>query len=951
MTTVRRSFIPLLSTLLITVIMVAPTTLGTTTPQTLAACEPTLISAASRTIALAPGQDYIIDFNATNLTLTPQTIPPASDGLAPNVIAAIAKAPTWIQPDLIRQFKNLTGPQPYADLLINTSTQLCDELAFSLAESPRGSVPTPQILLENAESLYQHDTDLDYVTILDINPGNGTYYSTLQYTILDNGTPRTILLPPDIYYWYIVSPRLTLAALDATYGPLWRNYVYDHNDLGYPLLKEKLHGIHYLWDTQAYYQPAYRLWTPNILAHPTAIEAISYWIGKTVPNPATGDRPGKPSIVAHEHNGWCGELQAIAIAAQRAALIPSIPACNVGEDHVWREFYDQGWHENDNWWSDTGGAVNEPDIYAYGWAKNMSAIYTWRGDDTIQDDTARYIHPQDRITVNFTVKDAHAQPIDGARITVLVTGPKDITYYKGLIWAKIQTIWDHLPPIMKGRLMTKLFGAIQQTFNTIPGEIHGVTITTWNYTDLDGHCSFQLGKNIDYLFLIQAGNLKKPWQFARHNTLRSLSTHTDKTFTILMPDIQRQPLHEIPRSMPSGPGTVHISYSTTASQQQAAFFTTGVGTHDVSGRVDCFLVDAQNLQKYQTGKIFVSYATHHDDSANLSIPMRLQDWYLVFHNPGETTTVTVLFSITASAPTTENHVQIVTPDTSLYSTPIVEAGDSVVISGIATGPVQLIIGCDIYNVTPVSNWWTYTWDTATATPGRFYHVSASCGNASDSTLIAIQDRTPPIVTIETPLPGEILSQSMVHISGTCVDAHVDLVQARIDNSSWVNLTGTNQWTGVVDCSAVSLSDHVLAVRAFDSAGLCSISTVNIVVNASGHAWEPAIHSVVALPAVPMNSSCLVFEANVTSGSPFSLASVVLWYSDGVSTTSAVMYRYADFPVQERHSEDPLANESNLPVFGCELGQFATGTNITYWVVARDTAGNWGQSPVESLTIG
>jgi hypothetical protein len=63
-----------------------------------------------------------------------------------------------------------------------------------------------------------------------------------------------------------------------------------------------------------------------------------------------------------------------------------------------------------------------------------------------------------------------------------------------------------------------------------------------------------------------------------------------------------------------------------------------------------------------------------------------------------------------------------------------------------------------------------------------------------------------------------------------------------------------------------------------------------------------------------------------------------------------MYRYGDFPIQSRHEEDPLINQSNDPVFGIELGQFSTDQTITYWIVARDTAQNKKQSDVASFTI-
>jgi hypothetical protein len=66
--------------------------------------------------------------------------------------------------------------------------------------------------------------------------------------------------------------------------------------------------------------------------------------------------------------------------------------------------------------------------------------------------------------------------------------------------------------------------------------------------------------------------------------------------------------------------------------------------------------------------------------------------------------------------------------------------------------------------------------------------------------------------------------------------------------------------------------------------------------------------------------------------------------------SGDMYRYGDNPIQERHEEDPLKNMSNDPIFGLELGQFSTSTNITYWIGAFDTANNTVFSSKKSFMI-
>jgi hypothetical protein len=896
--------------------------------------------------------DYYVKFDAQNLTLKGQEIEPSTSGLSETAIAAIAKAPAWIQRALVRQFHNLSTPEPYAHVLLNASKQYADEIAFSIACCPGGKVPSADLLKENAESLYEHDSWIQYADIIDSDDGMGNYYSTIRYRVLENGTEQVIELPAEIYYWYIVHPKITMEDVNATYGPLWRDYLFDHNDLGYPLLKEKLSTIQYLWDCSLYYQPGGRLWSTCIKEHPTAIEAVSYWIGKTVPYPAIGDRPGQPCVIAHEHNGWCGELRQLAVAAQRAALIPSIGASNVGEDHVWREFYERGWHENDNWWSDTGGAVDEPDVYAYGWGKNMSAIYQSRGDDTIKDDTVRYIHPEDRITVRFVVKDSFLHPVDGARVTVLVKGPKDITWYKDYFWEKIQAFWDRLPEVLKGKILTSIFERFKERYDQLPDGINGVTVTTWNYTDLDGRCSFQLGKNREYVFLIQQGNLRKPWQLARHNTLRSLTSHADKEFTVILSDVSHKPQRITKQDMPAGDCHFYLSVTSTAYQPQKNFNTGGIGSQDVPGSIECFFVDTKNFEQYTSGKPFSCYNYVDAQHVILNVSAPQQDWYIIFRNQGRSTNIIITFSLQVELSTDADHVQIVTPEATLFTVPIVTCGDTVVISGVATGDVFLTIGCGSYTVTPVNGVWSYAWNTSGATCGRLYHVGATCGDAYDDTTIRIQDRVPPSLVISEPVSGVIVENGMLTIAGFSSDNDgVDHVEVRVDDDAWRLANGTTHWAISWDLTNVSVGDHTCAAKAVDADGLESVQTIAVVVNETGHTWGPQMNSVYHLPVNATNTSNMIIYANVTTTSPFALKHIVLYCNNETDTVSYEMYRYGDFPVQIRHEEDPRLNESNMPLFGVELGQFSTGQTITYWVVAVDSAQNQRQSDITSFTIG
>ncbi len=917
-----------------------------------------MVSKISREIDFLPGSDYFIRFDRQNLTLVGEELDPLAQGLSESVLGAIVKSPRWIQPRLTSQFQTLDDPESYATILLNASKTYADEIAFSIACCPSGKVPSALILKENAESLYEHDSWISYADIIEYDDGMGNYSSTIRYRLLENGTETYLILPPEVYYWYVVHPKITNEEIDNVYGPLWRDYLLNHNDLGYPLLKEKLSTIQYLWDCQSYFQPAGRLWSVCINKHPTAIEAISYWIGKTVPNQAIGDRPTQASVIAHEHNGWCGELQKIAIAAQRAALIPTIASSNVAEDHVWREFYERGWHENDNWWSDAGGAVNEPDIYAYGWGKNMSAIYQWRGDGTIMQDTERYIHDEDRITVDFTVTDLFSQPVDGARIIVLVKGLKDITFYKNLFSEKLQSIWDKLPEILKGKLFQLIFDRLDQRIDQIPDTINGSTISTWGYTDSEGRCSFELGKNLDYLFLIQEENLKKPWQLARHNTLRSLKTGMDKSFRITLLDASHRPQKMTPTSIQLPiECQFRFSFNSSGYQLQKHFTTGGIGRYEFPGDIDVLLLNQENFQQYQDGKAFSYYKflenIHLVDNASFNISLPETDLYFVFRNQNRLTHEIVDFSVDVSLQTTIDRVQIVTPDSSLFDIPIYCFGDIVLISGIATTE-EVIPSFDHEPpgfVLPVTNGeWIYWWQTSFSTLGTHLFTISIGENVSDERYIRLVDGRPPSLTIDAPIDGAILERGILTIAGQSSDnLAVDHVEITLGNITKI-ADGTTTWNLSWDTTALPLGDHLLAINAVDTQGLISTQTRRIALNETGHTWGPQINTLSYSPLNPTNTSNMIIYANVTSTGPFAVHHITLFCYDGSTTVSHEMYRYAENPIQSRHEEDPFYNLSNNPLFGVELGQFSSGQNIGYWIVAVDTAGNRIQSEADAFTI-
>lgn len=98
----------------------------------------------------------------------------SSDGpLTDEAIAAVSKAPIWLQPDLENTFSQLTEgcQQIWAMVINNALDPYVDEIAFSIAHSSPQFLSSefsfPELFEENAELIYNIDADLDYVEVVD----------------------------------------------------------------------------------------------------------------------------------------------------------------------------------------------------------------------------------------------------------------------------------------------------------------------------------------------------------------------------------------------------------------------------------------------------------------------------------------------------------------------------------------------------------------------------------------------------------------------------------------------------------------------------------------------------------------------------------------------------------------------------------------------------------------
>ena len=909
-----------------------------------------IIGRLSKEIEIPASSDYFIKFSINNLTLDGKNTPAFSSGLSEKIVYAIAKSPKWIQRRLTLKFQTINN-DTYADLILGSDIKYVDEIAFCIACSSFGNVPGTDIILDNVLTLYEIDEMINYADIVDYDDESGNYYSTIKYRVIENGTVKELELPPEIYYWYVVHPRLTGEKAEYIYGEFWRNYLFNHNDIGYPLLKEKLSNIFYLWDCESYFQGNARTWNWSMSNHPTAIEVISYWVGKTVNQQAYGDRPSQVNIIAHEHNGWCGELQIVAVAAQRTALIPSVGVFDTGEDHVWREFFERGWHENDNWWADGGGAVDEPDIYAYGWGKDMSALYAKNGDSSIYEVTSTYIHSEDRVSVDFNVLDRRLNPVDGARVVVMVWGPKDITFIKNKFFEITQKIWDSIPNSLKIRIIKALYEKINDKISKIPDSVDGPIYCIWNYTDLNGSCLFELGKNRSYIFIVQYGNLKNPLLPARFNAFRFLDNPVDKKFIILNPFLTPIKYKHLNFEMPEGDVFFDVSFDTKSYQVQNALYPKyGEIIYEKEGKIDFFIVDEENFGRYNQGLSFKCYNYLNIDECNFSISAPQNNYYFVFKNNCRNSNVILNFTLSSLMQISDEKVQIVKPNTDIFDNPILNIGEKIIISGIATDNFTLFINNESYGILLQNYQWSYEWVTNNLTPG-VYLIKAICGDVKDEAKILLIDKLPPKIEIDFPFDKEIIEAEEIVISGKSFDNQdVKRVEVSLDNSAFLLANGTDFWEITWDISSFGLGNHNISVRAFDASDCVSFENICFVLNETGHSWTPSINSFYHKPERPTNVSNVIIYANVTTTSPFVIEKILLYWDDEVNQESTNMFRYADNPAQMRHEEDPLNNESNDPIFGFELGQFLTGKNITYWIEAFDSANNSIVSNVKSFYI-
>ncbi len=343
-------------------------------------------------------------------------------------IQAIEKAPNWLAAPLRNVFSLMSSmnQQRWAQIIVDAEDPYIDEIAFCVAHTSivylESEYSYPELFVENAELIYSTDEDLSYVDVVDYGTSttDDNYYSTTQYLKADpEGDTWTIEVPRDVYYWYIVHPKITddiptyidpaLAESNTTHinniadppdGVFWRDFLYHNADDGYPRLSEALSEIGVMIANDGF--------------QTDAIHAIQQWIQDVMDFTSDNERPHQPVRIYRKHIGRCGEHADITAAAARAALVPCTSILSMSTDHTWNEYWDEDWRQ----WEPVNGYIDDPLVYENGWGKVFGTVFEIRSDGFLTSVTDRY--SEGLSSILLTVVDSNGNPIDGARIILAI---------------------------------------------------------------------------------------------------------------------------------------------------------------------------------------------------------------------------------------------------------------------------------------------------------------------------------------------------------------------------------------------------------------------------------------------------------------------------------------------------------------------------------------------------
>jgi hypothetical protein len=398
---------------------------------------------------LIPPQSYVavfVDVASENLSYTPSESP-----LDSSMQFWVDTAPE----DMRRQLQvNLKALDPiqypvYDDMLRSADPLWWDELLYCIAHLAHEILELPEmpyLLIENVQKIYEYDSLLSYVDIVDIGtPGTADHRTEAHYVTRDTGMTvfDTVVLESEMYYKYVMFPKITDEIpgfiephtgdrIDPWYGCFWRTWFWS--------IEERIDTMEY-WSLGDSLQMVSALWNGlfNDLTDNGAVGVVSAWVQHSLEFTSDSERPHQPVRIYAKHKGRCGEHEDLTVAAARTALLPVRGIESISTDHVWNEFW-TGWRWAslepfhpyvDNQWVYIGP----------GWSKKFATVYEHTGKGRMVPVTDRYSH--EIATINITATDAVGKPVDGAKVMIAAENGTSI-YYDCILFTnsrgQVQTI-------------------------------------------------------------------------------------------------------------------------------------------------------------------------------------------------------------------------------------------------------------------------------------------------------------------------------------------------------------------------------------------------------------------------------------------------------------------------------------------------------------------------------
>ncbi|UCE74853.1 MAG: hypothetical protein JSV56_03905 [Methanomassiliicoccales archaeon] len=749
-----------------------------------------IFDSITTTVWIDSGDMFYIYFDPLDMEIAAR--PPPT--LPPECIRALDMVPEWLKGNLSYKFRELNEDYAvtFANLIIDSpDPRYIDEIAFVIAHSAVQNLQDdyffPELISHNAQLVYDNDQYLNYVDIVERGD-----YTTVVYKDRNN---VTIELDRDIYYWYIVHPKLSdeLATyVDPEYnyvydaphdrnhgtppptGKFWRDWLFNEADAGYPLLKDRLSEAWTVWE---------------------AISKCNGWMSDSMSFTSDEERPIQPVRIYRKHIGRCGEYQDMRNAIARAGLIPSTCTINSAEDHVWNEFWDKRWIHWD-------GQTDNPMVYENGWGKKISSVWNTRGDGHIWSVSNKYTAV---CYYTATVLDADGMPVDGVLVDVATEN-----YYN--------------PDLL--------------------------TTTTWGPTDYTGRVNIPLGDERNYWSSAESDTLGTDplngvTQVIQNSVAGENYTHT---FNLPMSAEQLRVTDIPPPGNPDEEFRMEISYDVVANIAKSENSYTGEegDMYGPSGDIDFFISNSINYNLYLGGLSFNAYEVDLK-STNGSLSFVIPDdnrHYIVLSNEFSQTSCKII-NITVDI-ISELEIEITGPaDHSEFS-----LGDDITITGTSWAPegvdtVEISLDDSQEWATTIAtggsgddfSTWLYELSTVGLSPGEHRILArARLGEASLTTFInvTLNDVTDPVVLIENPGEGAAYKLGeILTINGTASDnAALQTLEIIIDsdeaNSTDItHLLIDGYFSYDIGTHTLGYGNHAITIRGTDTSQNIASVTRNV----------------------------------------------------------------------------------------------------------------------------